>query len=163
MTFPYASKTAARLTSSLSCNESTLMERTIARHDAIQRSNEKVYRRIFVFPRSSDCSDIRIRLPRPNWRETLTELCHYRCGCGTELVWAYVDGKLDGGPECPRCMAPYWEAWRRVLHRITSYAVGECRRKAEELKVMSGSAFSVDAILAGIRLEWNPGCFTWWR
>lgn len=139
------------------------MERAIARHDAIQKGNEKEYRRIFVFPRPYDRSDIRTHLPRPNWREVLTELCHFRCGCGMELVWAYVDGQLDGVPECPRCMAPYWEAWRRVLYQIAAYAVSECRRKAEEFQVMSGSSFSVDVILSGIRLDWNPRRFTWRR
>lgn len=163
MPFPCAHKTAARLAYSLNLDELTVMERAIARQDSIQSRKVGEYRRITVYPRPSDCFDIHTRLPRPIWREALTELCHYRCGCGMELLWAYVDGKLDGVPDCPRCMAPYWEAWQRVLYQIAAYAVSECRSKAEELQLMTGSCFSVDVILAGIHLDWNPRRFIWRR
>lgn len=164
MIFPYAHKTAARLAYSLNLDELTVMERAIARQHAIQSRSGGEYRRIIGYPRSSDCSGIFTRLPLHKWIQVHTELCRYQCGCGTELFWAYVDGQLDGGPNCPKCMAPYWEAWRRVLYRIADYAVSECRRKAEELQLVTGSCFSVDVILAGgIDLDWNPGHFTWRR
>jgi len=152
----------------------TPMERAIVRQQFLSMPREEQrHTHFWAWPCPSVVWWIDSRLPRSNVKtakvegflyycpqcshETVTDIlgAWYRFSFG-ELFWASVDGQLDGGPECPTCMAPYWEAWRRVLHKIAEYAFAECRRKAEEIKMQFNSPYSVDVIMMGMRMEWNP-------
>lgn len=168
MQSPFAHQTAARLAAAAVPEEPlTPMERAVIRRQFLSVSREEQrHTHLWAWPRPSVAWWTDSRLPRPNVKTAKVEGHRYYCPqCvrvtpdafgfkhhhGGELTWASVDGQLDGGPECPTCMAPYWETWRHVLHRIAEYAVTECHRKAGEIK------YSVDAILlGGTHLGWNP-------
>lgn len=169
----FAHQTAARLAAAVVPEEPlTPMERAIVRQHVLSLPpEERHYVHFVTVPRPTVAWWREPRLPLREGRTVKIERCLYYCPqCvrvtpdvfgfkhhhGGELFWASVDGQLDGGPECPTCMAPYWEAWRRVLHKIAEYAVAECHRKAEEIKMQFNSPYSVDVIMMGMRMEWNP-------
>lgn len=174
MQSPFAHQTAARLAAAAVPEEPlTPMERAVIRRQFLSVSREEQrHTHLWAWPRPSVAWWTDSRLPRPNVKTAKVEGHRYYCPqCvrvtpdafgfkhhhGGELTWASVDGQLDGGPECPTCMAPYWETWRHVLHRIAEYAVTECHRKAGEIKKQFKSPYSVDAILlGGTHLGWNP-------
>lgn len=146
----FAKPTAARLASVATVlDEMTPMQRaTIRQHAITTYSTEN--RRIYALWLSPDRCDLRSRLPIPNIRSVMTELCRYRCeGCGQVLTWAYVDGKDDGGPECPTCMRKYWEAWHRTLAFIFNEAVRWCRTPTDYAMTVADGLLYDSA-------PWNP-------
>ncbi len=168
----FAYETATQLAYQLAIDvpdELTPMERAQIRHHYLtMMTKDEQYS---VIPRPPVAWWLQPRLPMRGAKTVRVERSLYYCSnCYVqstsfgrverryvELEWAIVDGKLDGGPECPKCAQPYWEAWRCVIYWIARYAVGECHRKAEEMQLMFDSPFSVEQILlGGVRLIWNP-------
>lgn len=176
MTPMFAYKTATQLAYQLAIDvpdELTPMERAQIRHHYLTMisKNQQYYQHHSVISRPPIAWCLQSRLPVCVVKTVKVERSLYYCpNCYVqstifgrverryvELEWAIVDGKLDGGPECPKCAQPYWEAWRCVIHWIAGYAVGECHRKAEKMRLMLDSPYSVEQILlSGVRLIWNP-------
>lgn len=171
MKIPFASHTANSLVFRL--DDTTPMERAFARQHMLDRLGtalEAGCRSVkFTVGRFDHMSGLISKRVLTYSKTVEVEFCWFVCpACrvvrsaafGGEKVerrwlpWALVNDRLDGGPECPNCSAPYWEEWRRVLWGIASQAVAQCYVEAEVISNESGC--TVESILDTFQMSWNP-------